>query len=39
MAKNFCDEFPAFNNEYQRINGQISKRSKAIERISKDLAL
>jgi len=38
MAKMFCDGFEGFNNDYQRINRQISKRSKAIETASKRLA-
>ena len=38
MAKTFCDGFGTFNSEYQRINDQISKRSKAIEQTSKALA-
>lgn len=38
MAKMFADAFPNFNSEYQRINNQISKRCKGIERVSKTLA-
>jgi hypothetical protein len=38
MAKSFSDGFLQFNSEYQRINNQISKRCKEIERVSKDLA-
>jgi len=39
MAKQFCDEFEPFNAQYMRINNQISKRCKAIEKASKTLAL
>ena len=35
MAKQFTNNFGNFNSEYQRINNQISKRSKEIERTSK----
>ncbi len=38
MAKMFADNFNNFNSEYQRINNQISKRCKHIERVSKHLA-
>ena len=38
MAKLFCNEFNHFNNEYQRINNQISKKCKNIETYSKLLA-
>mmetsp|Transcript_11353 Transcript_11353/g.19128 ORF Transcript_11353/g.19128 Transcript_11353/m.19128 type:complete len:272 (+) Transcript_11353:1002-1817(+) len=34
----FCDSFPQFNSEYQRINNSISQKCKSIERCSKDLA-
>mmetsp|Transcript_5068 Transcript_5068/g.7650 ORF Transcript_5068/g.7650 Transcript_5068/m.7650 type:complete len:125 (+) Transcript_5068:1005-1379(+) len=34
----FTETFPEFNGEYQRFNGSISKRCKAIERSSKVLA-
>lgn len=37
MAKQFAAGFGGFNSEYQRINNQISKRCKAIERASKNL--
>jgi len=37
MAKQFATGFGDFNNDYQRINNQISKRCKAIERSSKAL--
>lgn len=38
MAKQFADSFGHFNSEYQRINNQISKRCKAVEKASKALA-
>lgn len=34
----FADVFPNFNSEYQRINNQISKRCKSIERVAKQLS-
>ena len=38
MAKQFTENFTTFNNEYQRINHQISHRCKAVEKASKTLA-
>lgn len=38
MAKQFSEDFNAFNVEYQRINGQISKRCKQVETQAKKLA-
>jgi hypothetical protein len=37
-AKTFAADFNDFNSEYQRINNQISKKCKAIEKSAKDLA-
>ena len=38
MAKAFAAGFQGFNTEYQRINNNISKRCKAVERHAKSLA-
>jgi hypothetical protein len=38
MAKQFCENFDQFNDEYQRINKFISRECKAIERTGKDMA-
>lgn len=38
MAKQFCENFDAFNEEYQRINKYISRECKQIERTAKDMA-
>lgn len=38
MAKQFSEDFNSFNVEYQRINGQISKRCKQVETQAKKLA-
>jgi hypothetical protein len=38
MAKTFFDGFEKFNNDYQRINKQISQRCKAVETASKQVA-